>query len=249
MTHRVLVFAEDILGATLARDLADRVVVERGPDWLGDLWRDPVLRASQREFSGVDAPDAWTKWVEIPSLTARHRVVTHGLGLKGYSVVAYRAARLAARLKPLPDAVVFCIDSDGDDSVRAQMLEGLERARVDDVPFLLAVAHQEAEAWVIAGFVPENNAERTMLADLTREHGFDPTSEPHRLTPRRPIDPRDAKRVCGTLVPEGPASLRGERCWLDVPLGDLEQRGKRTGLPEYLSDVAVKVLPLLGSRG
>jgi hypothetical protein len=117
------------------------------------------------------------------------------------------------------------------------MPEGLRRARVDDLPFALAVAHQESEAWVVAGFVAENNAEKTILRELEAEHGFAPTLEPHRLTPNRQTDPHDAKRVCSSLFPDGTLSPRAARCWLDTPLEDLEQRGAKTGLPDYLADV------------
>jgi hypothetical protein len=247
MTLRVLVFAEDVLGMTLARDLCDRVVIERGPDWLSDLWRAPEIRAEQRAWSGVDPADLWTTWIAAKALGQRYRVSAHGLGMKGYSLVAYRAAHLAARLSPPPHVVVLCIDTQGDETTRTKMLDGLRCARVDDLPFALAVAHQESEAWVVAGFIPENNAEKDVLRDLEAEHGFAPAREPHRLTPNRQTDPRDAKRVCASLFPDGTRSPRAERCWLDTSLDELEQRGARTGLCEYLADVERIILPLLGA--
>jgi hypothetical protein len=91
--------------------------------------------------------------------------------------------------------------------------------------------------WVVAGFVPENNAEKSILRELEAEHGFAPTREPHRLTPNRQTDPHDAKRVCYALCPDGTLSRRAARCWLDTPLEDLERRGAKTGLPDYLADV------------
>jgi hypothetical protein len=246
MTLRVLVFAEDVLGMTLARDLCDRLVVERGPDWLSDLWRAPSLRSSQRAFSGIDPAEPWTPWITAMELSQRRRVFAHGLGLRGYAFVAYKAARLAATLVPAPDVVVFAHDTDGDESQRAQMRQGIERARVGGMPFALAIAHQEAEAWVVAGFVTEHDAEEATLRALQAEHGFAPTAEPHRLTAKRRTDPHDAKRVCDALFPDGTRSPRAERCWLDAPLEDLERRGARTGLPEYLGDVKRAFWPLLG---
>jgi hypothetical protein len=247
MTLRALVFAEDALGMTLARDLCDRVVIERGPDWLADLWRAPGIRESQREWSGIDRAEPWTTWTSAKELAPRRRLATHALGMRGYSLVAYRAARLAATVPWNPHVVVLCIDTQGDDAKRAEMLDGLRKARVDDLPFALAVAHQESEAWVVAGFVPENNAEKAVLRELEAEHGFAPTQEPHRLTPNRLTDPHDAKRVCASLFPEGTRSPRAERCWLDASLDDLKHRGARTGLCEYLVDVERVVLPLLGA--
>lgn len=253
MTRRVLVFAEDALGMTLARDLCDRVVVERGPDWLSDLWRDPTLRDGQRAWAGIvlGDPHPWTTWQAAKELAAAHRVVAHGLGLDGYALVAYRTARLAAhlakQLQPAPELVFFCLDTQGKEDVARKMRHGLERAGVDGPPITLAVMHQEVEAWVLAGFVPETNAEASTLRRLTSEQGFDPTAEPHRLTPNRPTDPHDAKRVCAPLFPKGTLSDRAQRCWLDTPLDELARRGAKTGLPAYLADVARTVLPALGA--
>lgn len=249
MTLRVLLFAEDVLGATLARDLGDRVVIERGasgPHWAPDLWRPLDLRASQRAWGGVHPEGLWTTWIAAKDLAQRGGIATHGLGMRGYALVAYRAARLAATLDPRPDVVVFAIDTQGDAGLRAQMEEGLARARGENLPVALAIAHQESEAWVVAGFVAENQAEKETLRALEAEHGFAPHREPHRLTPNKQTDPHDAKRVCSALFPDGTTSTRAERCWLDAPLEELERRGSRTGLPEYLADVVRVFWPALG---
>lgn len=247
MTLRVVVFAEDVLGTTLARDLCDRVVIERGPAWLADVWRSE-LRDSQRVWSGMAPTEPWTTWTSTKEIARQRHVFTHGLGMKGYSLVAYRAAHLAASLEPAPDLVVFCIDTQGDDTHRQQVVDGLQNARVEGLPFALAVAHQESEAWVVAGFVAENDAEKHTLGELEKEHGFAPALEPHRLTPNRVTNPHDAKRVCRSLFPGGTRSERAERCWRETSLAALERNGARTGLPEYLADITRLVLPLLGAR-
>jgi hypothetical protein len=251
MTARVLVFAEDSLGMRLARDLCDRVVVERGPGWLSDLWSDQATREAQRRWNGVDLGDSWTTWEDARRLAQRHELIVPGVGRGGYEQIAYRTARLAAylaaKLQPPPDLVFFCFDTDGDETRADQMRKGVERANVGGLPVTLAIMHQEAEAWVVAGFVPENKAEESTLRRIEAELGFDPTSEPHRLTPRRQTEPRDAKRVCKLLLPEDTHSDRAQRCWLDIPLDDLERRGARTKLPEYLAAVKAIVLPALGA--
>jgi hypothetical protein len=253
MTARVLVFAEDSLGMALARDLCDRVVVERDTSWLRDLWGDRAIREGQRIWAGVDLGAPWTTWSEAKELAQRHKLVVPGFGQRGYEQVAYRTARLAAylavKLQPAPGLVFFCFDTDGDETRADQMRAGVERAKVGGLPVTLAVMHQESEAWVVAGFVPENGAEESTLRQLKSELGFDPTSEPHRLTPKRKTDLRDAKRVCECLIPEGSLSDsdRAQRCWLDTPLEDLERRGAKTGLPEYLAAVKATVLPALGA--
>jgi hypothetical protein len=180
----------------------------------------------------------------------RH-IVAHGLGLKGHTLITYRTARLAAQLvatlQPAPDLVFFCLDTQGNQAVAQEMQDGLERASIDGVPITLAVMHQEVEAWVVAGFVPENNEETSVVRRLESEHAFDPMAKPHLLTPNRPTDPHDAKRVCKELFPKGTLSDRAQRCWLDTSLEELERRGAQTGLPAYLADVAKVVLPALGA--
>ncbi len=245
MTLRVLVVAEDVLGATLARDLCDRVVVERGPRWLSDLWHDALTRESQRRWGGVDDAERWAGWGDMKRLAGALGLRSHGLGMKGGAFEAYRTAHAAAMLDPRPDVLVMCRDTDGNDSLRTEMIAGLERARVDDVPIVLAVAHQEAEAWVVTGFVPRHAREREQLERLAHEVGFDPTLEPQRMTPKTRADARDTKRCCDLLLAEGVHSDRGTACWLDTPLNDLTRRGRETGLPEYLADVERVILPVL----
>jgi len=246
MTLRVLVLAEDELGMTLARDLCDRVVVERGSDWLVELWSYPALRETQRAWTGISHGESLLKWRSLNALSRERRVVMHVKGLRGYGIEAGKAARLAATCEPRPDLLVLCRDTDGRESVRQEMQDGLEQARAD-VPVVLAVAHQECEAWVIAGFFATNGAEKALLDKLQSEHGFDPTLEPHRLTAGKATEPHDAKRVHDALLPAGSSSERARQCWLDTPLLDLGHRGARTGLPDYLREVESVVLPLLGA--
>lgn len=249
MTLRVAVFAEDRLGMALARDLCDRAVLgaslERGSLWVVDLWQPQATRATQRTWTGIDGVAPWTTWEAAKHLAQSRGVVTHGLGLKGYGLEALRAARVAALFDPPPDLVVLCRDTDGNASLRRNAMEGLALARAG-VPVVLAVAHPEAEAWVLAGFVAANREEEAMIQALRAEHGFDPTASPHRLTAGKRADPHDAKRVCEALFPDGTASERAERCWQESPLVELLRRGSETGLPEYIADIASVVLRLLG---
>ena len=244
MTLRVLVVAEDRLGMTLARDLCDRIVVERAPVDFRSIWEDPDLRETQRVWYGLADSERWTTDCNWSDAKARSRRV-HPLGMRGYAVEAYRTVQTAALHEPRPDVLVLCRDTDGNEEVRAQMLDGLARANVPDLPVVLAVAHQESEAWVVAGFVPAHNAEREVVATLKRDLGFDPLEEPHRLTPKGQAEVRDAKRVCRTLLPDGEYGPRGERCWIETSLAELERRGRHTGLPAYLEAIQRLILPLI----
>jgi hypothetical protein len=247
VTLRVLVVAEDVLGMTLARDLCDRVVVERGPGWLADLWHDVVTRESQRWWGGLDAAAGFVTWGGMKELAQRQGLRTHGLGMSGGAFEAYRTAHAAAMLTPRPDVLVMCRDTDRTPNLRTDMLAGLKRARVEDVPMLLAVARPEAEAWVIAGFEPAATHEREALTALTQTLGFDPVAEPHRMTANTG-DARDTKRCCDVLLPRGVHSSRGESCWWNTPLDDLSRRGASAGLPEYLADIERVLLPRLSGE-
>lgn len=245
VTMRILVVAEDHLGATLARDLCDRVVIDRGPDWVSSTWGDAAVRETQRRWSGFDPAAAYTSWVGVKKLSEQRGLPMHPLGMKGYAAVAYRAAHMAALQTPRPDALVMCMDTQGVSTHRADVLAGLARAHVDDLPMLLAVAHQEVEAWVLAGFLPRHNDERDALVGLTREIGLDPTAEPHRMTPGRSTALRDAKRCLTRLLPDGTQSPRAVSCWLDTPLEALLRRAASTGMPEYVADVERALLPAI----
>lgn len=242
---RILIIAEDRLGTTLARDLGDRVVVAHGPEWLSAIWETPSLRASQRSWRGVDEADEWTPWAQTKALASRRGLRTHGLGMTGYELSAYRAAHVAALIDPRFDALVLCHDTDGREALRAEMLRGVQRARVDGLPILLAVAHQEAEAWVLAGFEPRHAAERDALRGLATELGFDASAEPHRATANVRDDPRDAKRCCEALLGDDLYAPRATDCWQQTPLQRLRTRGAQTGLAEYLCDVELRLLPVL----
>ena len=52
----IIVFAEAQADARLARDLADRVMREQGPEWLGDAL------SSIREWRGLRADQRFVKW-------------------------------------------------------------------------------------------------------------------------------------------------------------------------------------------
>ena len=102
----------------------------------------------------------------------------------------------------------------------------------------------EREAWVLAGFEPENDAERQMLAEERRALGFCPCEEAHRL--RDPDDhaPRSPKRALRDLT--GADDARAARCWEDADLDRLRARGKGSGLSAFLGEVREHLVGLCG---
>lgn len=254
--RRWLLCAEDVLSATLAKDLCDRVIHERAPQqWLRDLW-DPAMVHVHREWVGV-RPDFW--WADrtamdrmcedlripiaVRELETGRRIAPHGK-----ATMAFKAARIAQAMPNEPELLVLAGDTDGATDATMYFQEGVRLAELA-CPAVCANIHRESEAWVISGFVAQNPAERAALEQLTSEFGFDPTVHAERLLSNVSGDARDAKRVARLLFePSGGFSMRNARvqsCWQDTPLDLHEERGQRTGLSAYLRDVEQVVVTLL----
>ncbi len=242
------------MGAVAARELLDRVVAEKAGIANPRLssWRDESRRGECRVLRGLDnanttGPQFWTEWKDLSSL-ARQRV--HGKPGSTDPPELRKALAAIARLSEPPDLILLAKDSDGDEQHRAAMVRACESCSWAD-RIVLAVAHREAEAWIVAAFTPANREERRRLEEAKQELGFDPVERPHMLTSGRRGEMRDAKRVLALLV-EGDrrASVSGHHercvtCLTEAPLKDLERRGRDTGLPEFIADVEARVIPLL----
>jgi len=154
---------------------------------------------------------------------------------------AQKALWLLRASADLPDAVVMLRDDDGD--VRRK--EGLEQARRHaklDVPIMLGVAHLKREAWVLAGFEPQNDDEGARLKRHRKELGFDPREKADQLTAGPDDAKRSARRVLKALTD---GNLNRERdCWRETDLDVLERRGQGTGLAAYLEEVRTHLTPL-----
>lgn len=161
-----------------------------------------------------------------------------------------RVLLLLASSHPPPDVIIVAHDTDGD---RAR-LKDLEQALAltHPIPVIVAVPHQDAEAWFVAGFRPGSDAERRRLEDRKDDLGFDPPERPHRLT-AHPNDARtDARRVLRILVFDEDASrapsLEEIPSLCDRTLNDLEllrRRGAECGLAAFLDALRGTLVPLV----
>jgi hypothetical protein len=88
---------------------------------------------------------------------------------------------------------------------------------------------------VLAGFEPENEAERNRLADERRSLGFCPCEEAHRLRDNDDRALRSPKRALRDL--SGNDREREARAWTDAPLDRLQSRGAGSGLAGFLDEV------------
>lgn len=251
--RRWLLCAEDSLSATLARDLCDRVIRERARfDWLRELW-DPALVDTQRAWIGLEPHFDWAdrgavdrrcESRAIPSavrdLSTGRRIAPHAK-----AAMAFRSARAAMTLEPVPDLLFIAADTDGELDPKLLFAEGLRLAD-EPITTVCAEIHRESEAWVIAGFVAQNSHERDALARVCDELGFDPTLECERLMSDVHADVRDAKRVAKALFDvSGGVSARNPRfaaCWQDTALSVLEARGQRSGLARYIHAIETIVV-------
>jgi hypothetical protein len=262
MTKRLVIVAEDELGQKLARVFCDRVVGEHGAPWLRDLWVEPGMRETQRVFTGFDRTKPWSRWAEVKSIAAKRSIRIVGLGPKGEQRMAHKAVAIAASMNERPageppiDALILVHDTDGDLEVATRLGAGAigARGKRASFPVVVAAPHPESEAWVIAGAMrhpPEeaSTPDKERHAQEHRRLGFDPVTQPERLSANRATDKRDAKRVCEALLgPHGDAYEAWERCFHETPLDRLEKNGERAGLRTYLHDVKQEILPLLGGR-
>ena len=139
-------------------------------------------------------------------------------------------------------ALVWDMDDQGDDRRR-----GLAQGRAAVfLPMVLGRPDPEREAWVIAGFEPENAAERDRLEAEQRSLKFDPRVEARRLRDKNDRAPRNAKRVLAALTGGDPE--REARCWIEAPLATLRARGGESGLAAFLDEVATCLGALLDPR-
>jgi hypothetical protein len=150
---------------------------------------------------------------------------------------AILVARHHARIHGTLDAAVIVRDMDDQgDERRASLAQGVSGA---PFPVVLGCADPTREAWVLAGFEPENDEERARLADLRRDLGFSPCEQAHRLSAKKEAAKKSPKRVLAKLT-SGDRD-REERCWTDTPLTTLRTRGQQSGLRAFLDEVGERL--------
>lgn len=219
--------------------LADRVLCQE-VEWIG-----PESLAAYRSWRGLDEGSACLKWSHAGRLFRKSGLKAHGHfdGRPGDpdALAARRVLLLLHKAGFVPDAVVLIRDSDGD----LDRLAGLEQARTEwkeAVPIVLGLAHPKREAWVLAGFEPQDENEQTRLKAARQSLGFDPRLHAHRLDAGEPGALHDAKRVVAELI--GGRASREEVCWMECGLETLSERGGENGLAAYVREVRERLVLL-----
>jgi hypothetical protein len=242
MRQRFAVVHEAEADFHTATELADRVLIEV-IDWL-----DEDLIAEQREWVAHEAGGRRLTWKAIPQLA-------RGVGIRAYGhfggepgeadAAAARRAILYLRHAVADLAGVLLIRDQDDQPERRVGLDQARRQEFGRLPVIVGLAIVEREAWVISGFEPQDDAERSRLATERQTLGFDPCLRSHQLTACKDDHaPRSPKRVLRALC--GDDGDRQRRCWRETRLSTLRDRGAGNGLAAFLDEVRTELARLIG---
>lgn len=116
----------------------------------------------------------------------------------------------------------------------------------EPIPIVLGLAHPKREAWILAGFEPQNEEERANLLAARQALGFDPCLRAHQMQASETGALHDAKRVLAALT--GGQGAREEVCWTECRLETLEERGTENGLAAYVREIRERLVPLFTGR-
>ena len=252
----ILIIVEAEADFRTASVLADRVIVEKAPDWFRDLVDDsPDTLDYHRKWIGFEN-EPFSCWKHIKKLQKtrypRLRALGHHKGEKlGSDGAATRKILLMAqqerKTRPALQAVVLIRDLDSQAMERKKSLELMRDDFKDEFAVVLGISDTKREAWVLNGFEPQNKDEKKALHRLCDELKFNPCLDAHRLrTITRGVtqtQKRDVKWVLDRLT--GGDYSREERCWKETTLDVLRERGEHTYLTRYLKEVEDLLLPLI----
>jgi hypothetical protein len=219
--------------------LADRVLLAE------IAWLESQMLDSQRRWRGFRPAETFLTWADAKNLARERGIRSHGFFDEEPAAHDFHAARrallLLERCADSLDAVILLRDEDRDES----RLHGLQQARTKsgmEEHIVIGVAHPKREAWVLAGFEPQDDCEREQLEMCRRDLGFDPRERAEELTAVSDDAKRSAKRVLKALTNGNP--LREASCWQETSLDLLERRGRKNGLADYLEEVQRRLATL-----
>lgn len=253
---RLVAFCEAPGDFRLTSGLVDRVLRESGPSWVADNLEAPeVIRVWRpdglgRAYFDLHKLDEYVKWfgVRVPHGHFGGRSGDAGALMARTVFRIVRALQGKDSDEPIECAVLVW---DGDAQLQDR-LSGVKMARDEahrwaSFQIICGFPDPEREAWVLAGFDPGDEDERTCLEALQRELEFSPVLHAVRLRAKEDGNRRNIKRVLSELTGGDPA--REERCWTETALATLRARGRDTGLAAFLDEIEAVLVPLLGGRG
>jgi hypothetical protein len=226
-----------------ATGLVERIIREQ-VDWV-----DQHLLDNCPLWRGTDEARPYLLWSEVPKLAEEAGIPPirgnfDGRPAEPDARTALRALRLL-KLKNAGrqlDGVLLIRDDDRDTRRRTGLEQGRDAEHELRDRVVIGLAHCKRECWVLAGFDPAHPDEEDRLAAVRAELGFDPRIGAHQLTAKHDADRRSAKRVLGVLTQDD--ADREEFCWKEAPLATLRERGRETGLVEFLDEVSSRIVPV-----
>lgn len=250
---RLVAFCEAPADFAITRDLVDRVLREHAPGWVAeqlddtpDAVRTWVEDAEDREFFDLHHYDAYVRslGVRVPHGSFDGRRSPGDL----MALTIFHVVRRLGQLGEPIDAVLLVWDMDKQPKGRARGLVAARNQAASWASFAIVLGCPNAmrEAWVLAGFEPEDDDEHERLQALRRELGFAPHEHSARLDAASEQAKLSAKRVLAALT--GDDRERERRCWAETPLDTLARRGDANGLRQFLDEVKARIVPLCQGR-
>lgn len=248
---KLVAFCEAAPDFAITECLVRRTVVERGPQWVRDM-----VEANPSDLLAWGTPDTpderFFRWKNLThhalQLEARppHGAFDGGRG-PADAMSALTALYLVRRLVQrgvCVDGVVLLRDADNQPDRREGLTAARERAEgLLAAAVVIGLANPKREAWVLAGFDPTSDDERSRFDECRRKLGFDPTTEAHRLTASAKGAKKSAKDVLDVLT--GGQREREEKCYEGTSLDVLAERGVASGLTAFLCEIKDRIVPRL----
>ena len=243
-----------------ATGIAEKTILEYAPEWLKEAF--DIQQSSLFAWTGLENSTSFSCWSDVRRIEKQFekdgylqgRILGHDdkpyrydypVGRKVLFLVVYLKNKRQRNI----DAVLLIRDADSRSHAQ-ERLESLNRVRTQfnnqTIPAVIGFAIPTREAWVLNGFEPKTKDESERLQKIRDEINIDPCKESHRLRGKKKqpgAETRDIKRILTILTNDD--TLREEECWKEAPLSTLLDRGKETGLTNYIQEVQTYLLPVL----
>jgi hypothetical protein len=247
MSFRFAVVYEAAGDFEIATGLADRVISD-SHFWLIDcldMHRDWLSQSPTRFDFTWKNMRSMAEALEVPDSFGP----VDGLPREIFADRALRAIRVVLKAfeDERPDAIVLVHDQEDVPERRAGMDQArqAELQRNPGMKIVVGLPMFEQEAWILCGFVPEDDQEHETLRALHQELGRHPCERSHELTAGSDNNAKNSpKRVLEVLTRNDPA--REKRCWAEAALADLRRHGAENGLVAYLDEVHMHLASLFG---
>lgn len=243
MSISIALICEGVTDPPTVCPLADRMILA-AVDWLREL-ADEI--DTHRHYRGFRPTDPFMTWFEIDDLSRAHGVKEFGhfdglpLHRDGRNVRRALALLTLHAPEEVPvDAIVFFRDGGREYEDRRDAILRVRDRTPLRIPVAVGVANRMRECWVISGFEPAEESEEGRLEAEHDRVGFDPRFRAHDLTDTNDADDRSPKRVLRSLTGDNPE--RERECVGQTSLLLLRSRGERTGLNEFLDDLATRLV-------